>query len=307
MNEVFHSGEREIQQRVGEEKAAHANGRIITDTIIQGAIHFIEKQPMVIVSSADPQGQVWISALIGDIGFARVPHPKALSIDKSLIRSSAEDIFYRNILKNGEIGSLFIELPTRRRFRVNGVATVMDASIEVAIHEAYPNCPKYIQRRVASLPECLQKVEAKTETGSSLTHSEKEWIQQADTLFVGSRSAEGRLDASHRGGHPGFIEIPENDTLKIPDYRGNSMYNTLGNIVQNPNTGLLFIDFEQGSTLQLTGKAELVLESISETDKEKKADTGRYWLFRLRHWIKTKHHHQVDWEFLDYSPFNPKE
>ena len=305
MSEVFHSGEREIQRRVGEETAASANGRIITDTIIKGAINFIEKQPMVIVSSADDQGQVWISALIGEVGFARVPHPKALSLDKSMIRSTAKDIFYSNILQNSEIGSLFIELSTRKRFRINGVATVTDANIEVAIHEAYPNCPKYIQRRVASFSEYFQKIGAKTETGTSLAHSEIEWIQQADTLFVGSQSAEGRLDASHRGGPPGFIEILNNDTLKIPDYRGNSMYNTLGNIVQNPNTGLLFIDFEKGSTLQLTGKAELVFESFYETDKDKKADTGRYWLFKVTHWIKTKHHHKVNWEFLDYSPFNP--
>ncbi len=64
--------------------------------------------------------------------------------------------------------------------------------------------------------------------------------------------------ASHRGGHPGFVHIINNRQLRIPDFTGNSMFNTLGNFVCNPYAGLIFIDFEQGRLLQLTGKAEIL-------------------------------------------------
>lgn len=113
------------------------------------------------------------------------------------------------------------------------------------------------------------------------------------------------MDASHRGGNPGFVEILDDGTLKIPDYQGNSMYNTLGNIAQNPHTGILLIDFQKGETLQLTGSAELLFGQQTDYERQKTTGTGRYWLFKTQQWIHTRNHHQVAWEFLDYSPFNP--
>lgn len=306
MEEVYHDGERAVQRQVGEERTAGANGRVITNTIIRGAINFIEKQPMTIVSSRDREGFLWSSLLIGDFGFVQVPTPTSLRFDENMIRSTPEDIFYRNIQQNPAIGSLFIELATRRRFRINGISSQGDAHIEISIRKAYPNCPKYIQRRVASLPDHFQEVKATTTQGERLDSAERAWIKGADTLFVGSRSEAGNMDVSHRGGPPGFIELPDDRSLKIPDYQGNSMYNTLGNIVQHSRVGILLIDFEQGQTLQLTGTAELLFEQRSEADLRKTTGTGRYWLFHTERWVRTENHHRVNWKFLDYSPFNPQ-
>ncbi len=305
MSQVYHSGERAIQQKVGEQLAAESNGRVITDTVAKGAINFIEKQPMAIVSSVSPAGQVWISLLIGDFGFTMVPHPNALVFDQSMIRSDPGDIFYRNIGQNPQIGSLFIELSTRRRYRINGISSRNGTRIEVSIQEAYPNCPKYIQRRVISFSEHFKATHAHITEGKQLGKPEKDWIGNADTVFVGSRSEEGNMDASHRGGNPGFVEILEDDSLKIPDYPGNSMYNTFGNIIENPHAGLLFVDFALGQTLQLTGQAHLLFDQYAENDLQKTAGTGRYWSFKTTRWIRTASHHRVAWEFLDYSPFNP--
>lgn len=306
MEDIYHSGEREVQKITGEAIIANANGRIIANTVIAGAINFIEKQPLSIVSSMDSLGQVWASALIGDPGFSRVPAPSTLSFDKNLIRSTKNDVFYKNIEEGSQLGSLFIELATRRRFRINGTSEVNKDEIKINILEAYPNCPKYIQRRVMSLSEHFKTVDSHSSQGEKLQDYDKDWIALADTLFVGSIGASGKLDVSHRGGNPGFIEILDDNTLKIPDYQGNSMYNTLGNFVQNPNSGILFIDFEKGQTLQLTGKAELLFDQNSELDNVKTTNTGRYWLFKTKHWIRTQNHHEVDWRFVDYSPFNPK-
>lgn len=306
MSDIYHKGEKEVQSRVGEELQANSNGRVISDTIIRGAINFIEKQPMAIVSSVDNASNVWVSLIIGDYGFVSVPTANSLSLNKDLIYSDSDDIFFKNIRTNHQIGSLFIELDTRRRFRINGIASETDRNIKVEVQEAYPNCPKYIQQRVISAPENFNKIEAVKTTGKELTSDLKNWIQHSDTLFVGSQSTNQKMDASHRGGNPGFVEILDDKTLKIPDYKGNSMYNTLGNFVQNPNAGLLFIDFDNRKMLQLTGNAEIIFEQSTEEDLNKTTGTGRYWLFKVREWVITENHHNVNWKFMNYSPFNPQ-
>lgn len=305
MEDIFHSGERQVQRMTGEAIIANSVGRIVNDVIAGGAINFIEKQPLVVVSSIDSIGHVWASLLIGDFGFAKVSTPKILVFDNDIINSNKEDVFYKNIAENPEVGSLFIELSSRKRFRINGNTSINENKIEIKIQEAYPNCPKYIQRRVISLPEHFEETTSKITTGTKLNNEHKDWIIKADTIFVASSSTDMKMDVSHRGGKPGFIEILDNDTLKIPDYRGNSMYNTLGNFVQNPNSGILLVDFEKGETLQLTGEAELLFEQNTDEDNIKTANTGRYWLFKTNQWIHTEKHHKVDWELLEYSPFNP--
>lgn len=305
MEGVYHSGELDIQEKVGEQLQANSNGKVITNKIIKGAVNFLEKQPMAIVSTVDNQKRVWTSLLVGDYGFISVNTESSLSFKKNMIYSNTEDIFFKNCVENSFIGCLFIELETRRRFRINGLVKTTNNTIDIDVLEAYPNCPKYIQQRVISSPEGFFKVSSNTTTGAAFTPNIHKWITSSDTLFVGSQSTNQRMDASHRGGNPGFIEILNETTLKIPDYAGNSMYNTFGNITQNPNTGLLFIDFKTKSTLQLTGKAWLLFNQNSKIDFEKTGGTGRYWIFQTEEWKITSNHHNVDWEFLSYSPFNP--
>ena len=132
----------------------------------------------------------------------------------------------------------------------------------------------------------------------------KQFITKADTFFVGSGDAEGNLDASHRGGKPGFVQVLDEKTLKIPDYPGNSMYNTLGNFVTNPNTGLLFVDFENGKTLQLVGKAKVLLNESEETNEET-LGTKRFWTFEVETWKESDNLQNLEWKFIDYSRFNP--
>ncbi|WP_324028351.1 pyridoxamine 5'-phosphate oxidase family protein [Maribacter sp. BPC-D8] len=121
----------------------------------------------------------------------------------------------------------------------------------------------------------------------------------------GSQGNDGKLDASHRGGNPGFVEILEDNTLRIPDYVGNSLYNTLGNFIQNSNAGLLFVDFENKKTLQLTGEVTIIHDQNSTEDLKKTTDTGRFWTFKIKEWVLTENQHNVDWEFTGSSPFNP--
>ena len=304
MIETFHKGEIAVQQKVGEEVTASSVGRIISNKIPKRVNRFIEEQPMIIVSSTDKFDNIWTSVLFGNPGFTSVIDEGTISIKKTNIYSTNTDIFFDNTKEHGEIGTLFIELSTRRRFRINGTMQLTDNTIKVSVQEAYPNCPKYIQQRVVNVPNDYKERNAVIESGITINQQIKDWIIYSDTFFIGSKSDTNKLDASHRGGNKGFIEIIE-DTLKIPDYKGNSMYNTLGNIHQNLKAGLLFIDFQKGRILQLTGTSNVLYDQNSEEDLIKTGGTGRYLLFNIEKWIKTENHHNIKWDFLSNSSFNP--
>jgi predicted pyridoxine 5'-phosphate oxidase superfamily flavin-nucleotide-binding protein len=114
--------------------------------------------------------------------------------------------------------------------------------------------------------------------------------------------AEAGLDCSHRGGNPGFVRATGPDTITFPDYAGNNMFQTLGNLELDSRAGLLFIDFETGSTLQLTGRATV------HWDKERLTSwpgAQRVIEFQLERIQETAQALPLRWRLLDYSPFNP--
>lgn len=292
-----------MQARTGEERIAQRNGTVITDRIPNGALLFVDKQPMALVSSLDPTGRVWVSLLAGKPGFLQAKSPSLLHLNGALVVSEQDDILWSNIQQQPQVGMVLIELASRRRLRVNGElqATGPD-TWDLTVGEAYPNCPKYIQRREIEVEDVGGLPEAPITTGDRLDEELRTWIVGADTFFVGSSSADQRLDASHRGGSPGFVVVEDAQTLLIPDYIGNSMYNTLGNLLVNPACGLLFVDFQTGQTLQLTGQAEVLFDQPG-TDAPT-GGTHRLWRFHLTAWRRQASLRRVAWRFVDYSPFN---
>ena len=87
-----------------------------------------------------------------------------------------------------------------------------------------------------------------------------ELIRSADTFFLGTTHPERGNDASHRGGPAGFV-YAERKTVEWPDYPGNNMFNSFGNLAVDPTAALLFIDFRNGRTLQLSGSANVVWDT----------------------------------------------
>jgi uncharacterized protein len=85
------------------------------------------------------------------------------------------------------------------------------------------------------------------------------------------------VDVSHRGGKPGFVRIDDDGTLTVPDFSGNCHFNTFGNLELNPRAGLLFVDFDSGDILYLTGTAEVIWEGTDVINYE-----GAERLFRFR-------------------------
>ena len=301
----FHEGELAVQQRLGVLMEGRRNGNAISDAIMPGALKFIDRQPFSVLGTIDAEENIWASILVGRPGFLSAPDQKTVEIDLSEAAYNPHDPAWTNIEQNPTVGMLVIDLSSRRRLRINGqMNTTGDMRLRLDVAEAFPNCPKYIQSRAiaAQVPADPSEIAVPKE-GTSLGEQQQSLIRSADTFFVASGHPERGADASHRGGNPGFVKVLDDQTLRIPDYMGNSMYNTLGNLTVNPQAGLVFPNFEDGRILQMIGRAEIQWELKDAGIRT--GGTGRFWDFHVDRWLETEMTHQVQWQLGTLSPFNP--
>lgn len=105
-------------------------------------------------------------------------------------------------------------------------------------------------RRLANRLEVVQ-------AHTTFTADDRDFIQHSAMFFLATADALGRPDCSYKGGLPGFVRVIDERTLVFPDYDGNGMFKSLGNLLLNPHVGLLFIDFEQPERLRVNGTATI--------------------------------------------------
>ena len=108
-------------------------------------------------------------------------------------------------------------------------------------------------RETRALADRLAQVTARI----TFTDDDRAFIARSSMFFIATADAEGRPDCSYKGGLPGFVRVLDERTLAIPDYDGNGMYRTWGNVLVNPHVGLLFLDFEQPKRIRVNGTAQV--------------------------------------------------
>jgi ferredoxin-NADP reductase/predicted pyridoxine 5'-phosphate oxidase superfamily flavin-nucleotide-binding protein len=260
----WHAGEVALQRSVGVAEMMASRGRVVRNHLIDQHRAFYPLLPFILAGTVDKAGDAWATILAGKPGFLQSPDPATLRIAAPRDPSDPADAG----LDDGEaVGLLGIELHTRRRNRLNGrVRRQGSDGFDVAVEHSFGNCPQYIQlRRSTFVRDPATPANVAPRTLDGLDERARAMIAEADTFFVASyvdRDDPGRqVDISHRGGKPGFVRIGADGALTIPDFSGNLHFNTLGNLVANPKSGLLFADFESGDLLQLTGDAEVILDS----------------------------------------------
>ncbi len=260
---AFHDGEVALQKRVGvAEKMAEFGDRILRPFMPDQHREFFETLPMFFIGSEDGAGDVWASVLYGPPGFVQSPTDTTLTIQSGL---SEADPLANALTLDKHVGLLGIELPTRRRNRANGrIGANANGKIEFELEQSFGNCPKYIQPRF--IFDTKAKVDPVEKPFTKFDSEVAEMLQAQDTFFIASRSvgqtkttteSDGGFDISHRGGPAGFVQIIDDSTLVFPDFVGNNFFNTFGNIALDPQVGLLFVDFENGHHIYLTGTAEV--------------------------------------------------
>ncbi|MHA3021244.1 pyridoxamine 5'-phosphate oxidase family protein [Mycobacterium sp. BMJ-28] len=293
---LYHPGEVTVQQRMGQSEIAQRVGRMVHPTIPGAAADFLAEQPMIVISAADDTGRMWTGLIAGPPGFVYADDARTIVV--GALPAHGDPL--AEILRTPRrIGMIAVEPQTRRRMRVNGTAAPHDGGLLIHTDQVYSNCPKYISRRsiedarpAAESPGVRHAVEIDSHT--------REIITAADTFFIGSADPEGNADASHRGGNPGFLQVLSPTRLRWPDYRGNSMFMTLGNIEANPRCGLLIPDWQTGSTIQLTGTAVIDWDHRGDVPGAQSSVD-----FTLSELVELTAASPLRWGAAELSPANP--
>jgi len=175
------------------------------------------------------------------------------------------------------IAGLSLELMTRKRVKFSGkmvAGTVRETQTEAQgsetgglatkqhqvqivtkIDQSLGNCPKYLNQY--QVQPALVRARLLS-AGPTLSGEGRALVCKADMFFLSS-SANTDMDVNHRGGPPGFVRIISSNQIVYPEYSGNRLYQSLGNLLINPKVGITFPDYESGDVLYITGMAEVLV------------------------------------------------
>ena len=285
---TWHAGEKAIQEKVGVVDRMEIVGkRVVRDYMPDQHREFYHQLPFIVLGSVDDAGDAWATFLTGKPGFISSPTPVSLAIEAT---PDPSDPASQGMREDSAIGLLGIELNTRRRNRVNGfLRAAADGALGFDVDQSFGNCPQYIQLRdYRFIRDPSEPFDGQIETSSELDEEARRMIKAADTLFVASyaeRDDRRQTDVSHRGGKAGFVRVADDGTLTIPDFAGNLFFATLGNILLNGKAGLVFLDFETGDVLQMTGDAKVLLDSPKIAAFQ---GAERLWTFRARRVVRRR-------------------
>ncbi|GLE52102.1 pyridoxamine 5'-phosphate oxidase family protein [Mycobacterium montefiorense] len=261
----FHEGEIATQRRAGVEAAAKRLENMLgANQLSAGATQFLTRQRFAALTGRDGEGLLWISPLSGQPGFLR-----GCNDTLQIAAAAREGDPLHGMPVGQQIGLIAIEFAARRRIRINGSLVDRDnAGMTVRVDQAYGNCPQYIHRRDIYVSAVTSPVEHSRHT-TSLIAADRAMIEAADTFFLGTTHPTRGSDASHRGGPAGFVRVDSPTRLWWPDYPGNNMFNSFGNLAVDDEAALLFVDFVTGASLQLSGTAQ-----VEWTSPEADGDDG---------------------------------
>lgn len=260
-DEGFHEGELLAQRRAGVGAEAQRLAKMLEEPAISaGMSRFIAERELVFLTSVDIDGRLWTSPLSGPPGFCE-GQERTLTI--AAIPSAGDPL--RDLSDGRPAGVLVVDFAQRRRLRINGVVhRPGTGGLEIAVEQAFGNCPRYIRPRQ---PTCgsADLVGHAVRLTTGLEPEDVELITEADTFILGTVHRGRGADTSHRGGEPGFMHY-SGGSLSWPDYPGNNLFNSIGNILVDPRASLLVLRSTHDQTLQMSGRAIVDWLSPGETD-----------------------------------------
>ena len=249
MGTQYHSGEREAQRLAGEQDIADQREGMVLPAIPPRVYGWLGAQTLIAIATLNATGRPWAYIVPVKAGALKADGT-GLWIDHTIPASILTDL-----KTNTRIGLLAIDLVSRQRMRINGTATAVPSGLHVAVQEAFFNCPKYITRRTA-LPSTGADAIAQNE-GAALRAEHLQLLSETDVLFLATTHPDRGLDVSHRGGDPGFVQLLPDGRIRIPDYPGNSLFNSLGNLLVDNRIALAIPNLRTGTILQITGTATI--------------------------------------------------
>jgi predicted pyridoxine 5'-phosphate oxidase superfamily flavin-nucleotide-binding protein len=287
----FHDGELAVQARAG-----HTLSGRIKDSIPPIAATFLATHGFCVVAGSDPSDRIWTSMLCGPAGFLGADDERTMRVDA---RPLTTDPLHHLLTSGGDVGTIVMD--SRRRMRVNGVLAPTTTGFSVHTEQVFSNCGRYISDRQGTV---VPSGPGRVTRAAELSSDQMRLVRGADTFYIGTRHPDGAADASHRGGNPGFVLVDSPNALRWPDYDGNAMFMTLGNLALDPRVGLLFLDWAEGTVLQVSGRADLDWSARSAAQLPGAQRVVRMTIDAVQ---QTEHAVPMRWAPPVLSRFNPTE
>jgi ferredoxin-NADP reductase/predicted pyridoxine 5'-phosphate oxidase superfamily flavin-nucleotide-binding protein len=258
-----------------------------TSTMLTPQASFMfQRAPLLAFGTLDSQDRPWVTLWGGSPGFSE-SLGQGMVGTRTLVDGEHDPVI-QALVADGKgfekprsredaklIAGLAIDLMTRKRVKTAGrlvgcmvqeVETEPEGDtpaksqnllqIVTKIEQSLGNCPKYLnQYEIRPAPVASKLV---TE-GASLSDEGRDLITAADMFFL-STSTEDDMDVNHRGGPQGFVRIMSRTEIVYPEYSGNRLYQSLGNLQLNPKIGLVFPNYSTGDVLYITGTTEILTD-----------------------------------------------
>lgn len=244
------------------------------------AAYVLNEAPLLALGAVDEQGRPWTTIWGGKHGFAGPVGESVIGINstvdgeydpvlEALLGDTSEDKVVEYKKKGPIMAGLSINLEIRKRVKLYGSMKVgrVDwkgssprAQLLMDIEGSIMNCPKYLNEKyivpATPTPKLLSN-------SLQLPPEAVTLVEKADLFFISSSHGTEDMDTNHRGGPTGFVRILSNDAtgavIVYPEYSGNRLYQTLGNLQETPLAGLVFPDFDTGDVLYMTGKTNILV------------------------------------------------
>lgn len=247
--------------------------------------HLVLTSPLLALGTLDKQGRPWTTIIGGEPSCMR-PMGRSIVAINSLVDLKYDpvvEIIRALQAQDGEngsiIGGLSIDLASRNRLKLSGRLIsgrhgleinllndhdgLGEARLMIRIESSLGNCPKYLNKKtiIPALPNPVMISDS-----LPLPEMAVRLLAKADMFFISSSTSNDSkrsVGTNHRGGPPGFVRVLHNDTangtaLVFPEYSGNRLYQTLGNLHLYPRAGLCFPDFDTQDVLYVTGITEII-------------------------------------------------
>lgn len=278
---IFHVGEIEAHRRFDVVDEAEQISDSVVNRLSIGVRRFIEAQPFFFMATTDASRQprcniVWRTqdATGGDLPLLKVIDSKTLMFPVH----SFDDLVTpgQHVGLSSGIGLLFVDFARQARYRINGRAKLQPdvtlhgmewpaagGVLEIAVEQAYANCGARVVERRAGESELAVPVNPAVR--DRLTLDTTKFIASQCFFFVATANAEGDCDCSYKGreqlpegGIDPLLLVLDAKTVVLPDYKGNNMFNTIGNLIVNAGISLLFVDLIARARFRVNGQARII-------------------------------------------------
>ena len=222
------------------------------------------------LAAAEEFGELRLRVSEANVSEVNIVSPAELELGLSGIGASVADLF--SIHQEGMSAAILaVDYVDKYRIRVNGRGRLRNGRFHLFVQESFGNCNLYLSQPAddAATRAAFARAPSDLPERARLTTAQRERIHGARRFVLASTSPRG-TDVSHRGGEAGFVRAAETE-LVFPDYPGNKMFATFGNLLEDGRCALLFPAHGEGKSLEIVGRARIEYHSPNGSE----LDTGR--------------------------------